>query len=124
MPEPLARGVIEIGIDEMKLQDEVASGHTTLAKGFRETMQWAKLTQTEMQKIYKINNDLRSVEISRLKFAESHQRTTQRLAATSQFHLNVIKSLTKEWQVITNFAKFEDAPKKSMLDRVRQRGQQ
>jgi hypothetical protein len=93
MTDVLGRAVIEVGVDDMRLQDELGQSQRTMSNSFAASLNRTKLTVGEMQKLSVLNRDLRSQDMSRVKLGEAQVRTTMKLASATKWHAEMAKKL-------------------------------
>lgn len=96
MTDVLGRAVIEVGVDEMRLQDELGQSQRTMSNSFAASLNRTKMTAGEMQKLSVLNRDLRSQDMSRVKLGEAQVRTTMKLASATKWHAEMVRKLTGE----------------------------
>lgn len=94
MTDVLGRAVIEVGVDEMRLQDELGQAQKDMSSSFNETLKRTKLTTSEMSKMAKITGTLQYLDVNRVKLADAQTRSTLKLATATQKHFDIAKKLS------------------------------
>lgn len=75
--ETLAKGIIELGIDDIKLKDEVSGGTRVIADGLKQALNSTRLTADHMQKLYAITKNIAYLDTSRVKLQDQVTRKTK-----------------------------------------------
>lgn len=109
MTDVLGRAVIEIGVDELRLQDELGQAQKDMSSSFNETLKRTKITTSEMSKMAKITGTLQYLDVNRVKLADAQTRSTLKAAKATQFHYDVLKKLNAE-TFRTRFGSINDSP--------------
>ncbi len=98
--ETLAKGVIELGIDDIKLKDEVRGGTRVIADGLKQALNSTRLTADHMQKLYAITKNIAYLDTSRVKLQDvvakktkEQVRDTKQAAAETQRYAQIRRTL-------------------------------
>ena len=108
MADVLGRAVIEIGVDEMRLQDELAESQRHMSKALSASLQRVKMTANEQQKLFNLTRAQQRLDMDRVKLADAQVRSTVKLGQATKWHAEMVQKLTSNGAAIKQF--FTDGP--------------